>query len=99
MEFKEKLKEYLKRRQDIMRTTFLDWCSLIIFVFSFSVLGSKLSMIMDSSFTNGDIVALVLSLVFVILTISYIIFDLVKTKKNIKKLNNEFGVTDENEKR
>ncbi|MBP1526052.1 MAG: hypothetical protein H9Q67_06130 [Spiroplasma ixodetis] len=84
MEFKEKLREYLKRRQDIMKNTFLDWCSLIIFVFSFSVLGSKLSMIMDSSFTNGDIVGLVLSLVLVILTISYIIFDLVKTKKNIK---------------
>ncbi|WP_458257448.1 hypothetical protein [Spiroplasma endosymbiont of Dactylopius coccus] len=82
-----------------MKNTFLDWCSLIIFVFSFSVLGSKLSMIMDSSFTNGDIVGLVLSLVLVILTISYIIFDLVKTKKNIKKLNNEFGVTDENEKK
>ncbi|WP_339040233.1 hypothetical protein [Spiroplasma endosymbiont of Apeira syringaria] len=95
MECKERLKEYLKRRQDIMRTTFLDWCSLIIFVFSFSILGSKLSMIMDSSFTNGDIIGLVLSLMFVILTISYIIFDLVKTKKNIKNLNNEFGLGDE----
>lgn len=95
MEFKEKLKEYIKCRKEIMRTTFLDWCSLIIFIFSFSVLGAKLRMITDSAFTNGDIVGLVLSLVLVILTVGYIIFDLIKTKKNIKKLNNEFGLGDE----